>query len=233
MKIRNAFSTHETLRSKISRVYGVGSLCFGLLSDGSVSGDQVSSLISRILLRAEVNWDALLTVVTVSLQTISKMDYQLSSCLKDLLREALDTYSSEAFLAGLLVSRHSCLEESREFSSYSRWFSNRFCGEGSFLSSPTQVEFFYKELTGLVPEEPEFALRAQLSNQPRVPSHLKYLSEEYRQLARTQLLDGGRESEVAIPDVLGPGVRKLAKGNIFYFQLNNPDLFSELLDLLL
>ena len=63
-----------------------------------------------------------------------------------------------------------------------------------------------------MPLEPEFALRVQVSQTVRLPSHLKLVGDEYKQLARTQLLDAGQSVAIQAHSFISPAVQQLAKG---------------------
>lgn len=109
VKLSSAFSSQENLRAALSRTHGVGSLCFGLLEDGCVSGAQAVGLMGRILYRAEVNWSALLVAVSAALQTVPGTHQLLSGHIRQTITEALQTQNSEAFLGGTYIDENRLL----------------------------------------------------------------------------------------------------------------------------
>jgi len=168
---------------------GIPALIHTLLKDNLLSVEDLTALLSRVLRSAQVNFETLLIFVTCLVNYVQGVVKDLDTVLTKILSQAIHDKDKETFVSGLLVSRHACLQP--QFSSYPVWFNSRFCctrhDESCLINTATDSDFVLDVLTHLVPVDPVFVLRAQLSNQIRCVAKDKL--ENYRMLARTQLLD--------------------------------------------
>ena len=98
--VKTFFCRHQTIRSSFARLNGVGSLCFGILEPRAVAVPDILGLIRRVVSRAEINWEAVLTILTAMLVTTPESGASLNDLINKLILEGLQSQSSQLFLSG-------------------------------------------------------------------------------------------------------------------------------------
>jgi len=172
---------------KISSRSGLGSLCSGLLQTGA-SSEELVRLVGRVVERVEVNWKAVLTLLTISTELLPQSDTDWHTLISGMVRTGLEESDQEAFISGLLLARQSALSATPSFPSYSSWFHTSFGDEQTSLAAPKRShQFLVSQLTSLVPFEPAYTMKVHITRPPAMPRQMKEFLEEYKSLARTQL----------------------------------------------
>merc|ERR1719228_952417 len=122
---------------KVSSKSGLGSLCSGLIQTG-MRCEELVRLVGRVVSKVEVNWKALLALVTISLELQPQFDAAWYKLTGDMIKEGLEESDQESFLTGLLMSRQAALCSSPSFQSYSSWFSTSFGDEQTSFAAPSK-----------------------------------------------------------------------------------------------
>ena len=89
---------------KMTSKSGLGSFCSGLLQT-QASCEELVKLVGRMVGRVEVNWKAVLTLVTISTELSPQSDTAWLSLISGMVRTGLEESDQEAFLSGLLLVR--------------------------------------------------------------------------------------------------------------------------------
>ena len=102
---------------KITAKSGLGSFCAGLLQ-AQASCDELVKLVGRVVGRVEVNWKAVLTLVTISTELSPHSDTAWHSLISGMVRTGLEESDQEAFLSGLLLARQAAHSATPSFPSF-------------------------------------------------------------------------------------------------------------------
>ena len=106
---------------EITVISGLGSFCSGLLQT-QASCLELVKLCGRVVGRVEVNWKAVLTLMTISTELSPQSDLTWHSLISGMARTVLEESDQEAFLSGLLLARPAKLSATPCFPSYSSLF---------------------------------------------------------------------------------------------------------------
>ena len=177
---------------------GLGSLCSGLVQteDGC---EKLVKLVGRVVGRVEVNWKAVLYLLTISTELVPHADTAWHSLTSNMVRTGLEESDQESFLSGLLLARQAALCATPSFPSYSAWFHTSFGEEQTSLATPKRShQFLVSQMTDLVPWEPAYTMKVHITRPPAVPNQIKELLEEYKSLAKTQLTALGEMASDAV-----------------------------------
>ncbi|XP_053402861.1 uncharacterized protein LOC123550422 [Mercenaria mercenaria] len=151
---------------------------------------EVLTLLRQVLEQQEVNWQLLLSFVSVTMVCLPETAKLFLEFIDSLLQEGLDSCDRETTIMGMLLARQACFQGPHVFLSYSDWFQRTFSdGSRSLASNRKSFTFLMKFLTDLVPYESAQHIKVHILHPPFVPSKCRQLLIDYIVLAKTRLED--------------------------------------------
>ncbi|XP_060606209.1 Fanconi anemia group A protein-like [Ruditapes philippinarum] len=206
------------LKGKIKKVL------LNLLKDGQFllpfEVSEVLLLLRQILEQQEVNWQLLLSFVSVLMVCMPETAKLFLEFTDGLLQEGLDSCEMETTIMGILLSRQACFQGPHVFLSYSDWFQRTFSeGSRSLASTRKSFTFLMKFLTDLVPYESAHHIKVHILHPPFVPSKCRQLLTDYIVLAKTRLED--LKESLDIPGSEGDSTSGNEKGKQMISEVEN------------
>ncbi|XP_060554664.1 Fanconi anemia group A protein-like, partial [Ruditapes philippinarum] len=181
---------------------------------------EVLLLLRQILEQQEVNWQLLLSFVSVTMVCMPETAKLFLEFTDGLLQEGLDSCEMETTIMGILLSRQACFQGPHVFLSYSDWFQRTFSeGSRSLASTRKSFTFLMKFLTDLVPYESAQHIKVHILHPPFVPSKCRQLLTDYIVLAKTRLED--LKESLDIPGGEGDSTSGNEKGKQMISEVEN------------
>ncbi|XP_068549947.1 Fanconi anemia group A protein isoform X2 [Anas acuta] len=154
--------------------------------------------LQQVLETHEVNWQHVLSCVSVLVVCQAEAEQLFKDLLSHLLIKAFENYDMENMITAFLIARQAALEGPAVFMPYSEWFKASFgSAGGQHGSSKKALVFLFEFLSELVPFEVAPYLKVHIMYPPFVPSKHRSILLEYITLAKTRLAD----LKVAIEDM--------------------------------
>ncbi|OXB78384.1 UNVERIFIED_CONTAM: hypothetical protein H355_009155 [Colinus virginianus] len=154
--------------------------------------------LQRVLETHEVNWQHVLSCVSVLVVCQAEAEQLFKDLLSHLLIKAFENYDMENMITAFLIARQAALEGPAVFMPYSEWFKASFGNASSHHGSSKKALVFLLEfLSELVPFEVAPYLKVHIMYPPFVPTKHRSILLEYITLAKTRLAD----LKVAIEDM--------------------------------
>jgi Fanconi anemia group A protein len=174
----------------------------------SLGSTHFVQLLQKALSVEQLNWPAILQAVACFLHSDSALDI-FAGLVRNLVRRGLEDGDTHQLSCGLVLARQASLEGTHHFPPYHSWFQTMFGGgPDGVIGGKKQLLFLLKTLTGLVPHDPVFVLKAHITHPPRqLPRCLSQL-KDYISLASTRLQDLGEKVPSAGSEDLEYDVRQ-------------------------
>ncbi|XP_065601389.1 Fanconi anemia group A protein [Cyrtonyx montezumae] len=154
--------------------------------------------LQQVLETHEVNWQHVLSCVSVLVVCRAEAEQLFKDLLNHLLIKAFENYDMENMITAFLIARQAALEGPAVFMPYSEWFKASFGNASSHHGSSKKALVFLLEfLSELVPFEVAPYLKVHIMYPPFVPTKHRSILLEYITLAKTRLAD----LKVAIEDM--------------------------------
>ncbi|XP_023560925.1 Fanconi anemia group A protein isoform X1 [Octodon degus] len=155
-----------------------------------LSPEEAVSCLQDVLAEQEVNWQRVLSCVSVLVICFPEAQQLLRDWVAQLLAAAFESFHLDSMVTAFLIVRQAALEGPAVFPSYVEWFKASFGSASGYHScSKKSVVFLFKFLSDLVPWEAPRYLQVHILHPPLVPSKYRCLLGDYVSLARTRLAD--------------------------------------------
>ncbi|XP_076989437.1 Fanconi anemia group A protein isoform X2 [Tamandua tetradactyla] len=155
-----------------------------------LSPEELVGLLQEVLETHEVNWQHVLSCVSVLGVCVPEAPQLVRDWVARLLACAFESYDRDSLATAFLVVRQAALEGPSVFPPYADWFKVSFGSTRACHGcNKKALVFLLKFLSDLVPFEAPRYLQVHLLHPPLVPSKYRLLLTDYVALAKTRLAD--------------------------------------------
>uniref|UniRef100_A0A7M4EK94 FA complementation group A n=1 Tax=Crocodylus porosus TaxID=8502 RepID=A0A7M4EK94_CROPO len=154
------------------------------------SAEELLSQLQQVLETHEVNWQHVLSCVSMLVICQVKAAQLVKDLLSRLLTKAFENYDMENIITAFLIVRQAALEGPAVFMPYAEWFKASFGNSSGYHGNNKKaLVFLFEFLSELVPFEAPQYLKVHIMHPPFVPAKYRSFLSEYIALAKTRLAD--------------------------------------------
>ncbi|CAH1269254.1 FANCA [Branchiostoma lanceolatum] len=158
--------------------------------------EDVTKQLEYVVDKDQVNWQAVLSVVSVFLISCNNGPTCLKGLIDRLINQSLEGNNRHHLLVAFLLTRQAGQEGPHVFPPYSQWFQHHFGGSSSpHVASVRTFSCLMRLLSDMVPHETPQCLKIHVLHPPHVLARCRAQLSDYVALAKTRLADLGESIE--------------------------------------
>ncbi|XP_078690208.1 Fanconi anemia group A protein-like isoform X3 [Branchiostoma floridae x Branchiostoma belcheri] len=156
----------------------------------------VTQQLEYVMDKEQVNWQAVLSFVSVFLTCCNNGPACLKGLIDKLINQSLESNNCPHLLVAFLLARQAGQEGPHVFPPYSQWFQHNFGGSSSpHAASVRTFSCLMRLLSDMVPHETPQCLKVHVLHPPHVLPRSRAQLSDYISLAKTRLADLGESIE--------------------------------------
>ncbi|XP_078608984.1 Fanconi anemia group A protein-like isoform X2 [Branchiostoma floridae x Branchiostoma japonicum] len=161
-----------------------------------LTAEDVTRQLEYVVDKDQVNWQAVLSFVSVFLISRNNGPTCLKGLIDRLINQSMESNNCHHLLVAFLLARQAGQEGPHVFPPYSQWFQHNFGGSSSpHVASARTFSCLMRLLSDMVPHETPHCLKTHILHPPHVLARCRAQLSDYVSLAKTRLADLGESIE--------------------------------------